>query len=395
MNHKPLNPPDGGTIRIHELLNGLRASGHNVRFAYWGAHSDGTSVQDTGVPKPASSAMMKFAEKLYRGREGAAAIDLMTCVHPSLLRGITGQIKEAEILQAEQIWSAPLPLAYGRVVNKIRILDEHNCEALLARRLASHVKNPGVYSNWITYVTALERICCSLADTIVATSDDDRESLARLHGISLNKIEVIPNGSDIKKYHPDPEAGARARRSLGIGPSTPVLTYVGRYPYPPNRLAIEYIQETLAPELWKSHPDAVFLIVSRQVPKGRLLKDPRILEVTDLDDFPYVNAADVCLAPLQVGGGTRIKLMNYMACGKAVVSSPIGCEGIKVRDGRELVVSSMEEFPARVRDLLGDRRLIAELGVNARRFVETAHSWASTARSFERLHQKLLSTNGN
>jgi glycosyltransferase involved in cell wall biosynthesis len=137
--------------------------------------------------------------------------------------------------------------------------------------------------------------------------------------------------------------------------------------------------------------------VSRQIPRGHLddQANGRLIEVKDDSDYPYINAADVCLAPLSVGSGTRIKIANYLASGKAVVSTPVGCEGIPVANERELVVSEFEDFPAQVIRLLENSQMRSELGKNARDFAERSLSWERSVAAFQRLHEGLYSTNGN
>jgi glycosyltransferase involved in cell wall biosynthesis len=395
LNHKNLTPLDGGTIRVKNIVSGLADRGHDVTFAYWGsqenAYGRATSV---AVEKPKMNTLLRLGRSLYRGEEGGAAIDLLLCNLPSMFMKMRGNMKSAAIVQSEQIWSAMLPMLYRRLLNKVCVLDDHNVEALLALRLAPFVSNPETYAYWVRYVSTLERLCCSLADTIVVTSETDREGLAKFHGITPNKIHIIPNGTDLSKYKPDDRAGLVTREKLGVG-SAPLLVFVGRAGYPPNGLAIDFINRRLSDMVWKKHPDARFLIVSRDLPKGYLPDDGRIMQIREENDAPYIQAADVCLAPLSVGGGTRIKIATYLACGKASVSTPLGCEGIPVSSGKELLVSSLENFGDSVNYLLDHQKERENLGANAREFALKNCSWKSSVGMFDNLFDALLSKNGS
>ncbi len=396
MNHKPLNPPDGGTIRIEGILSGLRTQGHDVLFAHWEAESRNyLSFNAVTVGKPKLGTVHRLAKYLYGGTEGSAALDLILCNLPSLFARIRSNLGSCSVLQAEQIWSALLPLMYRKAINKVSVLDDHNVEAALAMRLSPYFQNQRVYQNWVRYVSALESTSCRLADIVVVTSELEKRDLERLHHVGQKKIRVIPNGTDLKKYRPDPELAIETRKKLQIDEESPILAYVGRFAYPPNELAIRYIRDTLAPALWKTHPDSRFLLISRDLPEGFLARsDRRIIEVKDDSDYPYINVADVCLAPLEVGGGTRLKVANYLACGKAVVSTPIGCEGIPAKSNKEVIITELQDFPDRVAALLDDKNVRDELCVNARSFAEKSCSWEASVSAFEHLFENLRTVNG-
>jgi glycosyltransferase involved in cell wall biosynthesis len=380
---------------VKNIVSGLANKGHNVTFAYWGAteneYGRATSI---AVEKPDMSLLHRLGQSFYRGEEGSAAMDLILCNLPRMFLKMRGNIRTAAVVQSEQIWSALLPMLYRRLLNKVCVLDNHNVEALLALRLAPFVSNPSTYGYWIRYVSTLERLCCNLADTIVVTSETDKTSLAKFHDITQNKIHVIPNGTNVSKYKPDDRAGLIAREKLGVG-SAPLIVFVGRSMYPPNGLAIDFIVHKLCNEVWRRHPNSRFLIVSRDLPKRHIPDDRRIMIIGDEDDAPYIQAADVCVAPLSVGGGTRIKIANYMACGRASVCTPIGSEGIPVTPGKELLVSSLENFGESVNHLLDNRNEREYLGANAREFALKNCSWESSVDMFDNMFDGLLSKNGS
>jgi glycosyltransferase involved in cell wall biosynthesis len=352
-------------------------------------------VNEYQVRKPELRLLQKFAKSFYGGEEGQAAIEIFACNHPIAALQLRSILGSSGLIQIEQIWSALFPLLYAKLRGKTTILDDHNVEALLAARLASSVSNRGIFAAWTGYVAALERICCQLADQIVVTSELDKQNLSRLQGIPINKIRVIPNGTDLVKYRPEPNFATVTRKLLDIRPSDPILTFVGRASYPPNKLAIEYIKNTLSPLVWEKQSNAIFLIVSRELPRSFLTDlDPRIRVISDRDDYPYINTANLCLAPLSVGGGTRIKILNYLACGKAVVTTPIGVEGIPIVADKHVILSNLDTFHNTVIESLDDAEKLIDYGIEARGFAEQNCSWEKSVRMFESLHSELAMKNG-
>jgi glycosyltransferase involved in cell wall biosynthesis len=398
VNHKDLDSVDGGTTRVRSIVQGLANHGHQVWYSCYGTSDRSTSragLAALRVKKPELKFLRQLARSLYGGEEGEAAIDILSCNHPVATLKLLSVLSSSNVMQIEQIWSALYPLLFARLRGKTAILDDHNVEVLLADRLSQYVSNKAMFRGWVRYVSVLERVCCMLADTIVVTSELDKHNLAKVQNVPERKIRVIPNGTDPRRYHPDPVSAANTREMLGISEEDPVLTFVGRSSYPPNRLAVDYIRNVLCHEVWKSHPRARFLIVSRELPEEFVQRaDPRFSIISDSRDYPYINAADICLAPLTVGGGTRIKILNYMACAKPVVTTPVGIEGIPVKAGSHVAVASLENFADAVNTCLAGLDGFEEMGAKAREFVEHGYTWENSVGMFESLHSELVTRNG-
>jgi polysaccharide biosynthesis protein PslH len=102
------------------------------------------------------------------------------------------------------------------------------------------------------------------------------------------------------------------------------------------------------------------------------------------DDRPYFAGATVYVLPMRYGGGVRLKLLNALAMGCAVVSTPAGAEGIAVRDGEHLLIANnASDFAAAVNRLLGDAALRAQLGAAGRAYVQQHFDWASIVARLE------------
>ena len=146
------------------------------------------------------------------------------------------------------------------------------------------------------------------------------------------------------------------------------------------------------PNVRSRRPDAVLVLVGEGPPEGLAAAAGRDVEVHGSVSAvePYLARAAVSVAPLREGGGMRVKVLEAMAAGKAVVASPLAVEGLAVADGRELLVaSSDDEFAAAIVRMLDDTGL-------RRRLASTAREWAlanagpdRTAAAFESLYRRL------
>jgi len=179
---------------------------------------------------------------------------------------------------------------------------------------------------------------------------------------------VVPNGVDVEYFTPNPE------------PDTATLIYTGGMNMFANRDAVMYFVDEIWPLVVARVPHARFVAVGQDPPPdllARAARDSRLVATGYVADIrPFVGEAAVYVVPLRVGGGTRLKVLDAMAMGKAMVSTTIGCEGIDASDGEQLVkADTPEAFAQAVTTLLGDRTRRAALGRAARAFVQQRYAW--------------------
>jgi glycosyltransferase involved in cell wall biosynthesis len=109
------------------------------------------------------------------------------------------------------------------------------------------------------------------------------------------------------------------------------------------------------------------------------------------DIRPYLDEAEVCIVPLRVGSGTRLKIFEAMSMGKAVVSTTLGAEGLPVVNGKNvLIADTAEAFAAAVIKLMNDAALRKQLEDAARTLVEREYSWRSVSECFASCVQRFL-----
>jgi polysaccharide biosynthesis protein PslH len=253
------------------------------------------------------------------------------------------------------------------------VFDNLNCEYLLQKRaFLTDLRAPrrwiGAAYSFVQWrrLRRYEAQVCRRADRVVAVSAQDAAMLEDLvPGLAPT---VVPNGVNSAAY------------PVATDPVEPfTLVFTGAMDFRPNVDAVLWFTRHVLPLIQAVAPETHLLVVGQR-PHRRLdpLRANSAVTLTGwvAETQPYIARAAVYVAPLRIGGGTRLKLLEAMAMGKALVSTRLGAEGYPVEDGRELVLAdSPEAFAAAVIELLHDPERRAALGRSARAFVEAQYDW--------------------
>ena len=236
----------------------------------------------------------------------------------------------------------------------------------------------GLNDEEVRHIRELELFALQRCDEVIAVSDDDRTRMARA-GVPDSKITVLPHGVDTLSYRG--QRGRMLRYGLGLKPETPLLFFHGTLHYWPNTQAVRFIAEELMPRLQERAPDARCVIAGLNPPT--YYRHENIVFTGPVDDLAgTIAAADLCLCPVPSGGGTRMKLLEYFAAGKACVSFTKGAEGIRYTDGHDIAIADdAEAFCDRVVGLLSDEEARSSMGRAARDFVAW-YDWTPIARRY-------------
>ncbi len=234
----------------------------------------------------------------------------------------------------------------------------------------------------VVWIRRAERAALGLVDDIVAVSGDDRRRMVDA-GVDAGRVTVIPHGVDAGVFRGARGDGIRAR--YGVPADAPLLFFHGTLHYWPNTEAVRFIVEQLLPRLLAARPDLRVLIAGRSPPT--YYAHPAVIFAGSVDDLAeHVAAADLCLCPVFAGGGTRMKLLEYMAAGQAVVSATKGAEGIRYTDGEDLVTADEpDDYAAAVLGLLADPARRRAIGEAAARFA-FRYDWSAVSEAYVRLY---------
>ncbi len=226
-------------------------------------------------------------------------------------------------------------------------------------------------AQWIeqTEIEALRR-----ADVCFAMSEPDKQWIER-H--SNKRAVVIPVGIDVDYY-------SQVVDQFSLPPSTgPWFAFSASVGHPPNADAIFYFVRQILPLIRKQYPNVGFMIVgcyTTQALYQLSRQDSKIIVTGAVPDVrPYLRAADVCVVPMRFGSGIRIKIMEYLAMGKPVVSTSIGCEGLGLVSGKHLIqADTPQDFAKGINKILSDENL-------RKRFAQEGPSFARSHFHFEDL----------
>ncbi len=215
----------------------------------------------------------------------------------------------------------------------------------------------------------------------LCSAEDERRLLDVIPGA---RTAVIPNAADVDYYQPRP---------TDPPPDGRTVVFFGLLSYAPNVDGVNYFFQNIWPRVAKAHPEARFKIIGGSAPRSlQLLAGPRV-ELTGFvpDLRPHLAAAAAVIVPLQLGGGTRLKIVEAMAMGKAIVSTTLGAEGIEAVPGRDLLIEDQPEaFADAVSRLLGDPELAARIGQSGRSLAVERYSWSGAARALEGFYRGIL-----
>ncbi len=285
-----------------------------------------------------------------------------------------------DIVQAEFLATGHFAVS---LLGPIRVLDMHNVESTYVWRLLRR-KRPGLGSlltlSDAVKLSRYQQRIVSRFDRCLAVSDVDARQLAGCAPGAA--VTVVPNGVAPEFFHPM-EA-----------PEDPAgLVFTASFTYAPNVDAMVFFCREVLPQIRAVVPGARLTIAGREPPpEVTALAALGGIEVTGTvpDMRPYLARAAVVVVPLRLGSGTRIKILEAMAMGKAVVSTSAGAEGLDIRPGHDVeIADGVEEFTRRTVDLLGDAARRRCLGDNARQTVMTRYTWPQIAVRLDAVYHEM------
>jgi sugar transferase (PEP-CTERM/EpsH1 system associated) len=249
------------------------------------------------------------------------------------------------------------------------IIDEHNLEYEILYR--TYQCGGSLIRRWYNWweshqVQSAELRRCSHSRGVLVTSA--REASLLKASLPNTSVHVVPNGVDLENFR-----DAHNARELDD-----YIVFTGSMEYYPNIDAVLHFARECWPLIRSKAPRVTWAIVGRNPPASvlKLGNVPGITVTGSVPDVrPYLAAATVAIAPLRIGSGTRLKILEALAMKKAVVSTSLGCEGLDVVPGTHLImVDQPEAFAQCVVDLLQDQDKRAALGSAGREFAR-AYSW--------------------
>ena len=392
----PYPPQQGTSLRNFHLLRAL-AERHKVTllsFAEDDRPADVARLSELArvlppVPVPQRTTGQRLRQLLttdapdmaLRLRSAAFGVALTEALRMARFDAV--QIEGIELA-----WTMATVMAAGGAARIV--LDCHNAETELQRRtLHGDRSRPArwpaaVYSAvQVGRLARFEREALAAADAVITVSEGDRRQLAELVGHERPMV-VIPNVIDVAAYRWNEPVPAACRFDL---------VFTGKMDYRPNVDGVLWFADTIWPLVRRQRPATTWAIVGQR-PHPRLdsLRDQPGITVTGRVEHvqPYLAGAGVYILPLRIGSGTRLKLIESLAAGCAVVTTTVGAEGFELRDGREAILADTPEaFAAAVVALLDDPARRAAMGARAQAFA-AQYDWQRVAPLLNAVYDRLL-----
>lgn len=224
------------------------------------------------------------------------------------------------------------------------------------------------------------------ASKVIAVSEDDKSKMKKL--VSSLDVEVVPNGVDFYSFN---------LKNLGKTRRTKdqILLYVGNFKWLQNREAVEILINKIWPKISREIPQLKLWIVGRGIDSLKKLETARInFDETVTNIQTTYQKADVVLAPIKGPGGTRLKVLEAMASGCPVVTTPVGIKGIEARHGKEVLVGNTEEELAQLTvKVLKNPNLSKKMVVEAKKLVASKYDWFKITNKLQSIYEDVCTNN--
>ncbi len=296
------------------------------------------------------------------------------------------QAQPFDVVAIEAIEMAPyLPDIEALTPTPQIIYDAHNAEWILQKRaFTTDIKQParwpGALYSWVQWhrLVRYEADLMRRTNHTIAMSPQDK---AALHQINpQTPITIVPNGVDLTAYS----------QFEGL-PIAHDLVFTGKMDFRPNIDAVLWFGQHVLPLIQAQRPGITFAIVGqRPHPKLDVLRSiPKITITGFVDDIrPYIAGATVYVAPLRVGGGTRLKILEAMTMARPIVSTSVGAEGFPVTHGQELYFADdPQTYAQTVLNLLDNPMRRAKVGQAGKAFAQAHYGWDALIPDMEAAYQ--------
>ena len=359
---------------MNNLIEGLIAAGHNVKVLSLNTskyHIDINDIPDTYKEKT----KIEFVDIDLSVKPVRAFANLFSTksyhVERFISKSFDARLAEIlksgdfDIVQIELVYMSPYIPTIRKYSKAKIVLRAHNIEHLIWERLADTEGNPFKRFYLRHLATTLKRYEYGIAgsyDGIVPITNKDAEFFRK---VTDRPVTPVSFGIDTSAF-------------IGSDETEPenALFHIGAMNWMPNEEGIRWFLENVWPRASAENPGMKLYLAGREMPGWlKNYKAENVVVAGEVPDaFEFISSKTISLAPLLSGSGIRIKIIESMAMGKAVVSTSIGAEGINYKHGENIMIAdSQEEFVKAVSKLYRDRKFCAGIGKNAKALIIKEH----------------------
>jgi len=387
---------DGGAIGIFNITKSLAELGHEITLVMYPLNTPEDTADAVRSLSPYANVILApralpprwktLLKTLFRG-----TYPIERRMMPEMFTILDRLVQEThfDIVHVDHAHMGRYGLWLKEKFDLPILLREHNFESLIYERFARVDTNPLKRMVARIHGKRLRKEELQFIrkfDGVAAITETDANLMRK--EIPGGNIRVIPAGVDTDYFQPSSLPQDENR-----------ILWVGSLAWDPNIDAVRYFLDSIFPRILKSQPNALFDIIGAN--SERLSKQAqkfggsvRVLgKVPDIRD--YLARSSVVVVPLRIGGGMRLKLLDFFASGKAVVTTSIGAEGNRAIEGVHALIRDNESsFSEAVIDLMKRPALRTRLGEEARRFVIQQYSWKKIAADFTTFYEAILENSG-
>lgn len=384
----PWPPREGHQLRSYHVLEAL-ASPHEVHLLSCLRADDDPEVDAPlrsrlagfeTFPIPAERSRAALLRALLRGTLTSTPFVVAKYGIPALRRRVAELAPRFDLIHVDML---PLMTHVPHECAAPVVLNAHNVEHnLLAARVGveARVTVRAYLRTQVSRLQTFERGACRRAAAVLACSEDDARQLRQM--APSTPVHVVPNGVDLQYNRPD-DTTAHPNQ----------MVFVGQMGWFPNRDGVEWFLAEVLPRILQRRADARFVLVGKHA--GLVVPEALRTHVELAGFVPDVRTpvqeSALYVVPLRAGSGTRLKVLEAMALGKAIVTTHIGAEGIELEAGRDvLFADDPESFAQAVLSVCADPALAARLGAAARLAAERHYGWAAIGKSMLDVYAQLL-----
>ncbi|HXB99735.1 MAG TPA: glycosyltransferase [Terriglobales bacterium] len=344
---KLLPVQNGGNIRTYHVLRYLSERHQLTFYSYYGGAPDPGYERELQRQLPGAVAVCTGKRELSEVARGLDYLSHLGAHAPYAVSRFAGARvqKQLQTWFREQRYDVAVcdfldaAINFPGRLNIPSVLFQHNVESEIWRRHADTAGNPVkkmLYRMEFRKMLRYERAAVRKFQHVIAVSENDRALMTKW--VDGDRVTVVPTGVDLAQYRPAPNP---------LDTSAPLVTFVGAMDWEPNVDGVEYFCAEVWPAIKAEVPQARLRIVGRN-PDRRVQKwasnsinNDNSIEVTGRvpSVVEHLRQSAVIIVPLRIGGGTRLKIYEAMATGKAVVSTTIGAEGLDVHHGHDIMLA--------------------------------------------------------
>ena len=379
---------DGASKSVFYPIKALAERGHRVHLACLTRTMDPDAIRQ--VERYCTVDIIEFNSRpsilgAIRSVASRTPYDIARFQSPALLQRILARVagQHFDVVQAEGIHAIPYALAVREHARIPVLLRVNTIQHVNLLRSVGTYRNP-LINMYLRYegrkVRAYEISEGKKADLNLVISDHDGIVLRRLDP-SL-RCTTIPAGVELSEF------------DIGTGPPEPAtVLWMGALKWPPNRDSFWWFYNKIVPHLLQLVPDVSIRVVGSNPPEDILkIRHPNVQIVGFVPDIrESVRQATVCVVPLQVGSGIRIKLLELFAMRKAIVCTSVGAEGLFLENDKQLLIADEpQEFAAAVARIIRDPGLRTRLGDAGWRHIEKTYTWMRMGELYEQAYRQVL-----